>query len=370
MAERLPNETIELVLSLAYDPPDAEDVGVGRERERRALLWSASLVCRRWRPVAAAMLPASVVMRSADELAAHAAAHLDGTLNVARTTCLSVACFDMGDGREASLHALATNMPQLRYMRIACAAMWSGRLRSWPGETMVVGVTQCGRQHGQPRDFPEDVLFDVLDASPSFRNLAFPKSVNNWPVIGAAFGARVVSLRCGDARRPFGSEDAILGYEHGDSHLARLRSVHYCGSDFPEAANSLFAVDRGAHIAACPALNNVAVSLSAFALSWPRSEEETYASALLDRLPATCSRLTCALSRRSISAAADLRAAIGFVEVMASAIEVADLQIETLVVDVVCYELGEAWQSLDGSIAIAALEQVCAAKGIVLELRI
>ena len=50
MADRLPNETIELVLSLSFDLPGAEDVDVDREQARRALLRASALVCRRWRP--------------------------------------------------------------------------------------------------------------------------------------------------------------------------------------------------------------------------------------------------------------------------------------------------------------------------------
>ena len=147
MAERLPPETIELVLSLAYDAPDAEDVDVERERERerRRLLRAASLVCQRWRPCATAMLPLSIVVGSADELAAHAMAHADGALDVGRTTCLTVACFAMTKQCEARLHALATHMAQLRYLRLACASTLSQAHLKWPGRHMVVGRMACGR---------------------------------------------------------------------------------------------------------------------------------------------------------------------------------------------------------------------------------
>ena len=85
MADRLPHETIDLVLSLIFDPPGAEDVDVERERARRATFRSAALVSRRWRPVAMAMLPVSIVICSGGELAAHMAARGEGTLDVARS---------------------------------------------------------------------------------------------------------------------------------------------------------------------------------------------------------------------------------------------------------------------------------------------
>ena len=219
MADRLPNETIELVLSLSFDLPGAEDVDVDREQARRALLRASALVCRRWRPLAMRMLPISVVVRSADEVSAHAMASSRVHLDVSQTTCVTVACFEMDVADESRLHALATGMTGLYHIRLACASRLSGQFVRWPGRHMVVDDFDCGEHREVPLDWPDRDLFDILDASPGLVHLSLLKNIDlpydGSVDLGVAFSARVETVRCGAHDEPFYFSRGALLCERG-----------------------------------------------------------------------------------------------------------------------------------------------------------
>ena len=363
MAELLPPETIELVLSLAYDAPGAEDVDVEKERERRRPLRTAALVCRRWRPVATAMLPLSIVVGSADELAALAMAHIGGTLNVGRTTCLTIACFAMTEHCQARLHALATQMHQLRLLRIACAAIPFGAQLHWPGQHMVVGSSACGLcvWRGQPSAAWGQSVMDVLEASTSFCHLSLLRCVELADRIGASFGARVETIDCGTAREPydFGCRPFLLS-RGPDGHLGRLRSLRFFGMDFVGAVEGITGFTGQAAASTCPALLCARIGLmNVYVLN--ASDQTACAVDLLNRLPRSCTRLVCEVQ--------DLHCSVKTFPILARAVASAhEIGIETLIVVIRESNMAQAW--LTRSRGVAALEQACAAKGVAVEVRI
>ena len=367
MAERLPPETIELVLSLAFEPPGAEDVDVERERERRDLLRTAALVCRRWRPVATAMLPLSIVIGTADELAAHSAAHVGGTLDVGRTTGLTIACFDRSGDGEARLHALATSMPQLHYFRLACSANVRQTQLQWSGQHMVVGDLDCRNAWHistlATSQCSDRALMDILDASPSFRHLSILVADRGFRSrIGAAFSARVETIRCGRPEAAFFCDNSALLVGHGD-HLKRLKRLRYYGADFEDAVDTLTGdAHSSGTAAACPTLVTAFIGLGRYHFGhlYVNGEHE-YAVTLLNWLPRSCVRLDCEVY--------GFRGAGRLLAILARAVGSADwMGIETLIAVIRDSETVDLQRHCVDE--VAALEQACAAKGVAVEVRV
>ena len=171
------------------------------ERERRAMLYGAAVVCRRWSAAAMAMLP-SIVVRSSEELAAHASAVDRGTLDGARVHSLTVDCFDMAADDAARLHALAIAMPNLYFLRLACAATIHECAPRWPGRHMVVAEFECSasREH---TEWPDSNVFEILDASPDICHFSALKCVDIHNDGSVSLGANSACApgRFGSARK-------------------------------------------------------------------------------------------------------------------------------------------------------------------------
>ena len=366
MAERVPPETIELVLSLAVEPPGAEDVDVEREHERRALLRAAALVCRRWRPVATTMLSRSIVIRSADELAAHERAQEDGTLVSDQPRCLTIACLGSRTGEDERVRSLAIAMPHLHYLRIACAALIPARgpTRPWPGRHAVIGDFVCGGGHELFTPRSDIDMWRMLDASPSIRHLSLSRVPDvGVTAIGSEFGARVETLRCGNHSESAYGHEALLR-ALGTPHLSRLRSVRIHNEDFEEAADAIVGAVNDGPVALCPALKVVHINFDDYLVDLSFvANEITNASRLLNRLPRTCPRLVLELCSSSSGALL-----VRFGEILARAVDAADdIALETLVFDVRSWDMDEAWRS---TAEVVALERACAAKGVELVIHI
>ena len=207
----------------------------------------------------------------------------------------------------------------------------------------------------------------ILDTSPSFQHLSMLTEAF-YGTIGAAFGARVETLRCGAVHAAFyrqGDAGALL-QALGAGHLARLRSVRYFGEDFVDAAATLVGAGGSAGgVATCPALVIVCLGLTDLpSTHTARDDQETaHAIALLQRLPAACSRLVCEWRSSSL-----LASVACFLDNLARAIGSANpISIRTLIVVVDSLGLDEAWRSSD---AIVALERACVARGVAVEVRI
>ena len=364
MADRLPNETIELVLSLVYDPPGAEDVDVERERERRAMLYGAALVCRRWRPVATAMLPVSVVVRSADELAAHASAIEGGRIEGTRVHSLTVACFDMGPDDAARLHDLATAMSRLYFLRLACAAAVHDDCgRRWPGQHMVVDEFDCS--DGRERTgWPDRDVYAILDASPDFVHLSASTCAgvhdDGSVPFGRDFSLRVRTLRLGakSGRFYFCTADGLLS-DPDYPDMPQLASLRLCAADLEDAAALIARKREGAGVVGRhQALQSVTVNLVGPPNASAASHDADGAVYLLERLPTACARLVCEINAWAVATASVLTDAMH---------RLGRTCVRRLVLDVRRCELGEAWRS---SAEVIALEAACRAKGIVLEVRL
>ena len=364
MADRLPPETIELVLSLGFDSPGAEDVDIEKERSRRALLWSASLVCRRWTPLASAALPRSIVIRNAAELAAHERVEHNNGSAFEQSLCLSLACFPSTVLQQDRLRRFARCMPRLQYLRLACATMLYDCSLPWSGRHMVVDELECGHDVHEDRHWPDLWLFRALDASSACVGLSLLTPGHEGCMrLGSAFAARVETLRLGDRTRPFWFSDGEM-VPHGalHAHMARLRSISMYADTLTIATGAI--VGRGeaiASIADYPMLHTVRVGLGP---DWPSELADIECAAaerLLQRLPRSCLRLTVELT----SGRGGAEALIGLlVQAMADSTGVG---VKALVVDVRWCELDEAWRSSD---AVAALERACAARGVAVEVRI
>ena len=360
MADRLPNETIELVLSLAYDPFGAEDVDAERERQRRTLLRLASLVCRRWRPVATTMLPLSLVIRSADELEPHAAAQIGWSLSVERTVCVTVSsCFAEAVDFERDLHAMVAAMAQIQFLRLDCAGGLDGQRRTWPGRHMIVDSIRCDRCLYSA----VGKLFNLLEASPGFRHLSMLTSPDvdsgGCPALGPNFSARIETLRCGSDHDGLYFQYGRLLEPRNPSSLARLWSIRCVDVSLYDLASAFVdpALDDR-----LPALRSVTIGLGGGDFGGAGLEG---AIRLLGRLPKSCPLLICEVFDAELAA----RDAISrCVRMMTSALgEVAAVTIAKLIVDVGDYEVEESWRSSDDA---QALGRACEARGVAFEIKI
>ena len=315
------------------------------------------------------MLPISVVVRSADEVSAHAMASSRGHLDVSQTTCVTVACFEMDVADESRLHALATGMTGLYHIRLACASRLSGQFVQWPGRHMVVDNFDCGEHREVPLDWPDRDLFDILDASPGLVHLSLLKNIDlpydGSVDLGVAFSARAETVRCGAVDEPFYFSRGALLCERGPSHMARLRSLHFFERSFEDGSSAVVGhqLDNDV-VAPCPALRSVLMAFMDFPWQPERdlTTEREEAAALLNRLPATCPLLICELVDESGNAALASRLA----DVLASAVTAAvRISIDTLAVDVRECGVADAWRS---SIEVTALASSCAARGVALRL--
>ena len=368
MADRLPPETIELLLSLAFDPPGAEDVDIEKERARRALLWSASLVCRRWRPVATGMLPLSIILRSAAELAAHVQARRSDQLDASRTGSLTIACFD-GDGlTQGHLRELGGGMTHLHYLRIACASIMHGNIRRWPGRHLIVDKLAC--DEGRERtEWPDRDVFAILDASASFSHLSALRCIDvpggGCEPLGDTFRARVETVTLGSENEVFcfHEDGGFLG-GLGGAPMPRLRYLRCFERSLERLAYVVVGESEDVEVGSyCEALCDLCLVLIDLRAQDDDEVGVAGAALILGRLSETCTRVAFRLAGDIDDASAPR-----LLGNLAAAFDQAGIvRIGTVTVDVRCCGLDEAWRASD---AVAALERACAARGIAVEVRI
>ena len=370
MADRVPTETIELVLSLAFDPPNAEDVDVERERARRALLWAAALVCRRWRPAAEPMLPRSIVIRNVAELEWHHAAQRMGGLRVADTVSLTIGRFAMRQCDRDDLNALVVHMTRLHYCRsrwpvpLGCSARWPGR-HLVPAS--VVGARVGPDADNDPADFLErSITYDRLSVLSCVSDDG-SYSDSRSP-FRSGFARRVQSLRLGSEAQPFrfhGLANAI-GPGPDGWRMDRLRVLRW---HFPAMWIAAYVLAgpglSGGLLSRCPQLKDVHLAVTDVRLPSDnapnsRNAEVNFVGQLLRALSGPDIRLTWCLRGTAVAdGALDV-----LTQALAQGVERGAEPI-TLVVDVgQCVD--EAWRS---SADVLALEAACAAKGVEFELR-
>lgn len=296
-------------------------------------------------------------MRNAAELEVHAAARRDGTLVVERTTCVTVACLEAAT--VGQLHALAAEMPQLHYLRLACAMIVHNGVRRWAGRHMVVDAMVCEASDHHDEAY-HDGLFALLEVSPSLTALSLRvcSQFLRLFALGTRFAERVEQLRLGDRDHPCRSVDRPL-LVGKDAHLARLRSIRLFEASFDELAETIVG-ERGTDdaLAQCPSLRYVHLGLTESPVRWPGTQKWA-ATRLFTELPVTCSRVVCELGNDKAGAAGR------FVEIPDTAVRQSErVPFTALVVDVRRSSDEAKREALQ---AAEALEGACAVKGVTLE---
>ena len=226
MADRLPPDTIELVLSLAYDPPSDEDVDVEREQERRALLRTAALVCRRWRPVATAMLAEHLLLASAASISRHQFAIRKQYLDLTRTLSVTIFDWPLAADHVKNIRELVEGAGRLCSLRLAFWDYRRAGVGSLPVTHLVLGQawpSPAMRGHDGRHNIP---LREALERWRTVVSLNFgvagPDRYGTWfPFpFGPAFTRRVEALMLGSSTSPYWPESPVFA-----TPAARLREL-------------------------------------------------------------------------------------------------------------------------------------------------